>query len=133
MIYWWLILPLAIGIYIIFTEPASQSCLNKKCYNSTPPMELNDSIKQGIDKTIETLRKNHTLVGWRRAILIGLITAIPISYIVAKEFPSGFIFLGISFIVAFGAYFMTVWFEYVWWFARDNEIEKELLKLRRTF
>ena len=127
---WWLIIPVLLLAFLLFAENRSQNCVNKITTNSTPPMLETDTIKQGVDKTIDTLRKSHTVVSWRRAVILGLMFAIPISYLVLRRFPAGFEFLGITFLICVGAYFSSVWFEYHWWYGRNVKIEQELLKLR---
>lgn len=144
---WWLIIVLFLVIYVVWLEPRSQNALRKgsikfkheneapkdfirRCNNSTPPVTPEDPFNKGVDKTISTLRKNHTLVGWRRALLVGLIVAIPIGYFLYRRFPSGKEFTIITFIVSLVAYFSTVWIDYHWWSYHDITIEKELLKLR---
>ena len=84
---WWIIIVFLLFIFVIRIEPKSQDALNKNtvkmtsldswylqnnpsnnyhkaCHNTTVPMFKHDTINMGIDKTIETVRKNHTLVNW---------------------------------------------------------------------
>lgn len=129
MKYWWLIIVVFLIFFTIWSEHGSQDALNRLCHNSTPAVEPGDSINVSIEKTIETVRKNHTLVGWRRSLLIGLIVAIPIIWVIKGQFPTGFIFLVVVGAVTIGAYFSTVWMEYNWWSGIDTKIEDGLLDL----
>lgn len=139
---WWFILVIILIIFLCRTERGSQDCLDRKCVNSTPNLDSKDDPKSAIDKTIETLRKNHTLVGWRRALLIALIITIPIYYLVKRVlpslhgdtlvFPSGYEFFVIATIIFVIAYFSSVWLNFVWFAPRDLAIEQQLLQIRRA-
>ena len=138
---WWLILVLILIIFLCWSERGSQDCLHRQCMNGTPHVDSKDNSKSAIDKTIETLRKNHTLVGWRRSLLIALIVTIPIYYLVKRIlpslhgdgmlFPSGYEFFVIATIVFVIAYFSSVWLNFVWFAPRDLAIEHQLLRIRR--
>lgn len=60
-------------LFLIHSEIGSQDCLSKTCHNSTPEVTKEDSIDQARIKLIATLRKNHFLVAWRRALILALI------------------------------------------------------------
>ena len=115
---------------MIWSERGSQDCLNQKCHNWTPEVTPDDNLTTSIDKTIETVRKNHTLVSWRRAFLIGLILGIPICWWIQKSFPSGYTFAVVVGILFVGTYFAYTWIEYSRFARNDLYIEKELLALR---
>jgi hypothetical protein len=126
---------LVLLLFLIWSERGSQDCLNKKCGNATEPVNAHDKPKLAIDKTIETLRKNHTLVGWRRALFIALILAFPLCYILRFRnpqgwFPSGYEFFVITSVIFVIAYFSSVWLNAVWFAPQDHQIEKSLLHLR---
>ncbi len=138
----WLLFILVLIIFLCWTERGSQDCLHRRCINATPHVELQDETGSAIDKTIETLRKNHTLVGWRRALLIALIVTIPIYYLMRRTsspklgflsgiIPSGYEFFVIATIIFVITYFSSVWLNYVWFAPRDLAIEQTLLQIRR--
>jgi hypothetical protein len=127
---WWLLLVAAVIVYLVWTEPKSQDCLTTTCINSTPPVSAKDPTKVAVDKTIETLRKNHTIVGWRRAMLVAIVVAIPIAVFLLHHFPSGFEFFIITMIIFIIVYFSSVWLQARWWGMNDLKIERSLLQFR---
>jgi len=129
---WWHILVVALIVFLCWSERGSQDCLRRRCGNSTSPIELKDESRSAIDKTIETLRKNHTLVGWRRALLIALIITIPICYFIRRGFPSGYEFFVVATIIFVITYFSSVWLNFVWFAPRDLAIEHQLLQIRKS-
>jgi uncharacterized membrane-anchored protein len=129
---WWLLLVGAVIIYLVWTEIKSQDCLESRCINSTPPVTAKDPPKMAADKTIETLRKNHTIVGWRRAMLVAIAVTIPIAFFLLHQFPSGFDFFVITTIIFIVVYFSSVWLQARWWGMNDLKIERSLLVFRHA-
>lgn len=144
MQYWWIIIIILI-LFLIWSERGSQDCARrpgpngKACINATDPVSSTDDSRSAIDKTIETVRKNHTLVGWRRALFIALIVTIPICLALntkrplRERFPSGHQFFVVASIIFVVAYFSSVWLNAVWFAPQDNQIENSLLHLRRQY
>lgn len=133
----WLLLVVLLLVYLVWSERGSQDCKGKRCGNSTEPVSEQDRPKSAIDKTIETVRKNHTLVGWRRAMFIALIVAFPIFFIFRRKhpdgwFPSGYDFFVVTGIIFVIAHFSSVWLNAVWFAPQDDQIEKSLLQLRNS-
>lgn len=131
-IFWILLIGGVILIYLLWSEIKSQDCLNRTCINSTPPVNLKDSFRTAIDKTIETLRKNHIIVGWRRALMIAIIVSIPIILFLLHRWPSGFEFLITVTIIFVIVYFSSVWLQAFWWGQNDLKIERSLMEIRRS-
>lgn len=129
---WWLLLVGAIILYLVWSEIGSQDCLKSRCNNSTPPVSAKDPSKIAIDKTIETLRKTHTIVGWRRALLVAILVTIPIAVFLLHHFPSGFEFFIIVTIIFIVVYFSSVWLQARWWGMNDLKIERALLLFRHS-
>jgi len=129
-LFWILLISGVILLYLVWTEIKSQDCLNRQCINSTPLVNLKDTSRTAIDKTIETLRKNHIIVGWRRALMIAIIVSIPIIFFLIHRFPSGFEFVVVVTIIFVIVYFSSVWLQAFWWGQNDLKIEKSLMTLR---
>ena len=127
---WWIFLVLILIVYVILVEPRSQDLKNGKCNNSTPSVTQTDSWNDAIDKTIETTRKNHTLVGWRRALFVALLTSFPILFFLLRKFPSGTSYICTLFTVFLATYILINWLDHYWWRPRDTAIEQYLLSLR---
>lgn len=128
--YWWVIIILAIFVYLVGIEIKSQSCNNRVCNNQTPPATENDSLRKNIDKTIETLRKQHTLVSWRRSLIIAFVVCIPIVLLLRSKFPNGEEFFVVGLIIFTIVYFGIVLFQTFWWRANNTKIEKSLIHFR---
>ena len=78
----WPIIAITIVVFLVWSEYGSQDCRNQQCNNKAPVINKNDSPQQIIDKIMITSRKNHTLVSWRRAMLIAIIFGILILIII---------------------------------------------------
>jgi Ca2+/Na+ antiporter len=128
-----IIITLLLLAYVIWSEYGSQDMLHKTCHNSTLPMNESDSLLEGIDKTIETVRKNHTLVNWRLAFFVALITVFPISFFLLHRSPSGFSYLVILLLIFIIVYFAFVWTQAQWWGKCDSFLEEKLYSLRKRF
>lgn len=126
----WPIIIVGILTYLIWTEYGSQDCQYQNCNNTSKVIYATDSITETIDKTTYNIRKNHTIIGWRRALLVSIVAAIIILMIFCPYFPHGFtIFLTILIIFVI-VYFAQAWFQARWWKPRDRIIEKMLFRLR---
>ena len=128
----WPIIVLTLVIFLIWADDGSQNCLNQYCNNSAPTVAKNDTPVQSIDKIIDAVRTNHTLVGWRRAIIVALIVSLLVLILLYKRFPDGFTVFLIATFVFVGVYFIDIWFQAHWWKMNDMKIEESLYKLRST-
>ncbi len=128
----WPIIIIAILIFILWSEYGSQDCRYQNCNNVARVVTSNNSIKETIDKTIYNIRKNHTIIGWRRALTVAIIAAIIILIIFCPYFPHGFtVFLTILIIFVI-VYFAQAWFQARWWRPRDRIMEKMLQNVRNN-
>ena len=126
----WPIIIIVILTFILWSEYGSQDCRHQNCNNVALVINSNNTITETIDKTIYNLRKNHTIIGWRRALLVAIIASIIILIIFCPYFPHGFtVFLTILIIFVI-VYFAQAWFQARWWRPRDRKIEQMLQKLR---
>jgi len=77
---WWILVVVLIIIYAIISEIRSQDCWDNNklgyCDNRVEPPTTEDSVWKIINQTVEASRKNHTLVGWRRAMIVALVSMI---------------------------------------------------------
>jgi Zn-dependent protease with chaperone function len=128
---WLILLIIFLIIHLLRAEWKSQGCWQKVCGNTTEKASSEDSIKRNIDLSIETLRRNSIPVGWRRAMLIGLILALPVCWIVLHRMPSGWEFFVTMMILFFVCNIISMWISYSWWNRRNILIEKEYLHLRQ--
>lgn len=126
----WPFIVIVILAYLIWTEDGSQNCLNKKCNNDPPVMTEEDSPLQGIDKLVQGIRLNHTIVGWRRAMIVAIVISILIFLIFKSRFPHGFVFFIIAMIIFLCVYFMIAFNQFSWWKTNDERIEEALISLR---
>jgi hypothetical protein len=128
---WWMILICALSVFLIWSEVGSQDCLNRWCNNTTPSVIETDSPRQMIDKTIDTLRKQHTIVGWRRAMLVAIIVTLIVTVSILHRFPTGFQFFMVAVFIFLIVYFSSVWIQARWWGQNDSKIERQLMLLRK--
>ena len=123
---------MTIFINIMRTEIKSQDCLGKTCYNTTPEASPDDKNSEALCKILETLKRNHTLVGWRRSLMISIVVCIPIIFILGLEWNVHN--LVISIIVIFMiTYASIIIFQNHWWVKKDKVVENSLLMLRGRF
>ncbi len=127
----WPIIAITIVVFLVWSEYGSQDCRNQQCNNKAPVINKNDSPQQIIDKIMITSRKNHTLVSWRRAMLIAIIFGILILiWLYPSKMPHGFIFLIVAAIIFVITYFIFSWIQSQWWRQNDDKIEQSLQDLR---
>ncbi len=129
---YWPIIAIVVAVFLARTEVGSQNCsikcCNKQLCNHNSPLPLDeDTEDETIDKMITSLRRHHTIVGWRRAILASIIISIIILMIFNRgKMVHGFTFLITTVLVFVGIYFTSVWFSSSWFLKNDREIEKSL-------
>lgn len=127
---WWLLLVILIIVHVTRVEYRSQDNRRYQCANTTPRAHKTDEYEEMIDKTIYTMRRNHSIVSWRRAIVISLLLAFPIVYFLTGQVQNGFKYVGVVFLIALFIYFSHVFVEHNLWFKNGLKIEDELLQLR---
>ena len=125
----WIPIVMVLGAFLVWSEYGSQDMLGRECNNSTPEVSKEDPPKEVIDKTVETLRRQHTIVGWRRALLVALIVTIPLLYLLRGKVTGYDLFI-VTTIIFLIVYFSSVWIQARWWGANDLRIERHLLSLR---
>lgn len=75
---WWILIVVVVILYLLQLEYRSQNALGRTCYNSTPPVVATDDPTAMVMKSIETIRRNHTLVVWRLAMIIALLVMLAV-------------------------------------------------------
>lgn len=128
----WPVIVTAIIIFLSISEIGSQSCQNGKCnhYNNIEPSSISGPSSKNIDTLISRLKLNHTVVGWRRALILAMLLSLIILCLFYPGLPDGFDFFLISTILFLLIYFTTAWFQWHWWKPLDYKIEDRLLSLR---
>ena len=129
----WPVIVTAIIIFIAVGEIGSQDCTNGHCNhykNVDPELEKGELLSQKVDYVIEKLRLNHTVVGWRRALLLSMILSLVILIGYYACLPDGFDYFLVTFILFVVIYGSSVCLQWYWWRSRDNIEEEHLYKLR---
>ena len=129
----WPVIVFGIIVFLVWTENGTQNCNGKWCNHSAFEKYKNvksENSKIVIDKTISAVRTNHTLIGWRRALLVSLLIAIIVTGIFCQKVVHGFVFTMVTIILFIGIYFSSAWFQFRWWKPNDNKIERALKSLR---
>lgn len=132
---YWLI-PIALVLFLCWSEVGSQDCSPNRgetlgqCHNRVEPPLPMSSPAEIIDITILALRKNHTLVGWRRAMMIALISMLILGLFFSISGGSFVLGTLIIFVVA---YTLIGYYQHYYWKPVDLEIEDQLRPLRRQW
>lgn len=132
----WIILVFLIFLYLIWSEIGSQDCAPNRseelvgyCINRVPPVTETMTTQEIINQIMKGLFKNHTLVGWRRAMIVALVSMVILCFL--WQWPDGVDFtIGTLIIFAvvytligyYQRYILKVW---------DDIVEVNLRKLRR--
>lgn len=135
----WPIIVIALVIFLVWTEYESQYCRVIEtdegpvqfCSDKVQPILPTDTPEMIIDKIIYSLRKNHTVISWRRALLASIISMVLIlMYYYRTALPNGFIFFMLVLVLMFIIYFPLTWFGAHWFRMNDDKIERSLRELR---
>ena len=127
----WPIIVITIVVFLVWAEYGSQDCRGQTCNNKAPVIDPNDSIAESIDKTIYAIRKNHTVVGWRRSMLVAIfVTLLILMWMCRYCMVHGFVFLIVAIIIFFITYFASAWFQSHWFTFNDIRAEQSLRELR---
>jgi len=142
----WPLIVIVVLVYLIWSEYGSQDCRRQNCNNRARIVyvedrydlsgvghrkEMVDSDEEIIDKISDNLMLNHTIVTWRRSIIVAILAAIIILLIFCKEFPHGFTVLLTILIIFMAVQISANWFQAHWWLFNDYRIEESLKMLRQ--
>jgi len=126
----WPFIIIGIIVFLIWTEDGSQNCHGKWCNNTPEFITPTDTTRKIIDKIRDMVRINHTVVGWRRALLVSIFCAMFILLLFQKSFPSGIQVFIVTILIFIPVYMSCTWFVEHWWKMNDYQIESSLLQLR---
>lgn len=130
----WPVIVTALIIFLTISEIGSQSCADGNCGHfrsvNAPNNENKKLTSNYIDGLISRIKLNHTVVGWRRSLILAIILSLIILLPYNDGLPDGLDFFLIATILFLIIYFVSSWFQWHWWKARDHEMEDELLLLR---
>ena len=127
----WPIVAITIVVFLVWSEYGSQDCRSQTCNNKAPQMDPNDTVVEAIDKTLYAVHKNHTIVGWRRSLLIAIfVTLLILIWMCRSKMVHGFVFFIIVVMIFFATYFASAWFQSHWFTFNDLKIENSLRELR---
>lgn len=126
----WPLIIIGIVAFLVWTEYGSQDCRHQNCNNRAEQIYPEDSITDAISKISTNLMRNHTLVNWRRSLLIAIVIGLIILFIFCPKFPDGFTVLVTIFLVFFVVHLATAWFSSHWWKMIDYKTDHYLQELR---
>jgi hypothetical protein len=132
---YWPIIAIVVAVFLTRTEIGSQNCSHIRdgrqlCNHDSPLPSEYDLPDETIDKMIRSLRRHHTVVGWRRAMLISIILSIIILiWLNDGRMVHGLVFFVTTMIIFVVVYFTSVWFQSKWFSKNDSDIEKSLRHL----
>jgi hypothetical protein len=110
----WPIIIIALVVFLVWSEDGSQNCRNKKCNNEPKRGRKEDNKEVLTDKILYNVRNNHTLVGWRRAVLASIIVALILIVVFCKGMISGFSLFILIVILFIGIYFASAWIQHIY-------------------
>ncbi len=127
----WPIIIIGLVVFLIWTEYGSQDCRQQSCNNQARVIYPEDDDLEAIDKISYNVLKNHTVIGWRRALLAAIFISLIVLFIFCPDFPDGFtVFVTIT-LIFFLVYFSSAWFQAHWWKFNDYKIDESLKELRQ--
>lgn len=132
---YWPIIAIVVSVFLVRTENGSQNCSiirdgEQMCNHNSPLSEEDDLPEETIRKMIRSLRRHHTAVGWRRAMLVSIIISILLLMWINKgKMAHGLVFFVTAVIIFTVVYFVSVWFQSEWFNQNDIKIEKHLRNL----
>lgn len=125
----WPVLVTAIIIFITVSEINSHSNKNNKS-NKNNSKTINTKPSNKIDEIISRTNLNHTVISWRRSLLLSIVLSLIILAFLYNKLPHGFDFFLVTTILFIVIYLPNIWVQWNWWKNRDYKIENELLDLR---
>lgn len=126
-----LILTIVLVIVLIYSEYVAHDCIpHKVCNHSVPAPTDEDSNSEFIDKVIDMVQNNTDYVLWRQALLVGLISSIPVIYYLRRRLPTYIEWVAVTLLVFLAAYLSSSWIWSHFFNPNANAIEKSLLQLR---
>jgi len=146
--YYWPIVVIVLIVYLLWSEYGSQDCSKQSCNNRARVIYGEDDWYEAIDKINHNVHMNHTIVGWRRALLVAIIVTILVLFIfyngkkgstpgdryaVAYALPDGFTVFIVTVIIFVIVYFSSAWIQYSWWRNNDYKIEDSLKLLKKKY
>jgi len=129
----WPVIVVSIVLFLLSTEIGSQDCVDGNCnhYNDyTKSINKKDKPSKSIDKIINMIRLNHTLVNWRRAMIVAIFLSTIITFFVYSGLPPGIDFLIVATVIFTFLYLSDAWVQIHWWNFNDTKVEDKLLELR---
>ncbi len=128
----WPLFVFAILLFLVSSEFGSQDCVDGKCnhYKTVEDIEKTDTISLSIDKIIDRIRLNHTVVDWRRVMFLSIIISSVILFYYYGDLPPGFVFFMLTVIIFVIVYLSHSWVQAHWWKMNDWKIEDALIELR---
>ena len=127
----WPIIVIVIIVFLVWSEYGSQDCRTQSCNNKALEITDDDSLTEIIDKIQYSVRKNHTLVEWRRSMIVAIfVTLLLMLYLSSTQMVHGFVFLIVAIMIFFATYFASAWFQAHWFYFNDVKIEQALRELR---
>lgn len=108
----WPLIVILIVVFLIWAEYGSQDCLHD-AINSFKPIDEQDGVGEISDKLIDSFQRQYSLVIWRRAMLVSIVSSTIISLIYFKRHINGFNFFMICFyimITVYGFETLNLWY-----------------------
>ena len=129
----WPIIVILLVVFLIWSEYGSQDCRYQNCNNRAQIIDHDDDLGSAIDKIKHNVYLNHTLVGWRRALLAAILLTVITLFIFCPEMPDGFTVIIVTVIFFVFIYFSSAWIQHRWWRNNDRKLDKALDQYGRRY
>jgi uncharacterized membrane protein len=114
--------------FLIWSELGSQDCITG-C-NNIDLKQFEDTSEADKLKILTYLTtKFHMHVGWRRALLVALISVFPLTFFLLRRMPDFTEFIITLLLVFTIVYFVGCWFQSRWWLMNDRRLAEQLRQL----
>jgi len=129
MYYLLLIALCIIIIFLLWAEDRSQNGLNKPCQHSHPNFSRECDLKTRISRLISNVNLSHSIVEWRRSLLVAIICTLVISAILVGTMDAGALVFTITvvFLIIYVSSGIIYWSIYQ---PRNENITRRLLKIQ---
>uniref|UniRef100_A0A6C0BLZ6 Uncharacterized protein n=1 Tax=viral metagenome TaxID=1070528 RepID=A0A6C0BLZ6_9ZZZZ len=116
-------------IFLLWAEDRSQNGLEKPCQHSHPNFSDRCDLKTRISRLIANVNLSHSIVEWRRSLLVAIICTLLISLILVGTMDAGTLIFTITvvFLIIYVCSGIVYWSIYQ---PRNEDITRKLLKIQ---
>lgn len=127
---YWPVVVITLSVFLVLSEYGSQDCTEQQCHMRASSISPGDDKTTAINKVLAAVENNHTVVNWRRSMLISILVALAILFVASPHrLPSGRVFLLVCLVVFSALYLFSTLDQNLHWAPVDEEIKNLLHRL----